>query len=151
MREPAAPVKVQVVPLLAERQIHLPADNPAPEVLVRAATGQDHREARREGRAPSALHERLIPIMDLDVADTALAGEAGEGHGVRNLVSLPGEGPFLRERGVPVRSGTGKTKDVLDDATLLVERFLDQERVVEDLKRLGLARSRRRLSDCRPL
>ncbi len=51
------------------------------------------------------------------------------------------ERPFLRECGLPsVVVARARPEDVLEDSRLLIERFLDEKRVVENLERLCLGR-----------
>ena len=59
--------------------------------------------------------------------ETALAGEAREGHRVGELVRLRPERPLLRERRLPRPVFDVGVEDVLEDARLLVERLFDQE------------------------
>src|SRR5260221_2574306 len=134
---------VEVADLFAERQVDLKPGTTAP-IGVRAG-GQDRRQPRREGGTAPALAQDLVSIIDEDVADGSRAAvAAGHRYRVRELMSDCRNRPFLCERALPLAGRTARpAEDVLEDALLLVEGFLDEERIVEDAERLRLRQRRR--------
>ena len=70
-----------------------------------------------------------------------LSAHPAVGERVRELVLLAGRGPLLRERELPPAAVLASdAEDVLHDPGFLVERLLDQKRVVLDLELAGWGR-----------
>ena len=127
----------------------LVADDPVAGAFIAVAGRNDQTKSRREGRRSGPFFERLIAVVQQGIANTILAlsfiVQVKGWHGVRKLVILPIDWPFLGERKDPATlswaTAIERLKNVLHYARFLIVGFFDEKTVVLDnFDRLLLSR-----------
>src|SRR5438128_1746296 len=128
-------MNVEIAELLAERDVDLHAGDAVAEAVGSASCRDDETDSWRHGGRACALLEDLVSIIQEDVADTDAAVRVGKRDRVRKLIPHAPERPLLRDGSVPLSvAREAPREDVLEDVRFLIERFFDEEGVVQDLE-----------------